>query len=195
MASTSCWRCLLRPSLAPAIPRRIAPISLPARPSVAATFSTTAQLCKKKVKKKRVFGRGKSVAPGERKAFRKRIVLTNDNALNVTGLDSLSKESMVDPVSVGRMLRIPEPLVDQLRAVEAFKASQCWHLFRWPHVLLRYEAVDLFRKMQASAKQEKTLRMVITGDKTAGKSVLLLQAMANAYLNDWVVIHVPEGSC
>jgi small subunit ribosomal protein S29 len=38
-----------------------------------------------------------------------------------------------------------------------------------------------------------TLKQVITGERSTGKSLLLLQAMSMAYLNNWIVLNVPEG--
>jgi small subunit ribosomal protein S29 len=146
-----------------------------------------------KFKKAKNLERGKAPAPGERKAFRKRVLLSNDNALPVTGLEELSAQGLLDASNVGRMVALPNELVDQLRAVEAFKPTQSWGMFRQPSVLLRKESVELAKKMTETAGRGETLKLVISGDKLVGKSMLLLQAISNAYLNNWIVFHVPEG--
>lgn len=149
-------------------------------------------------KKKKAPPRGKTAEPGERKALRKRIVLSNGNALEVPDLEELTAAHLLDGdgdgnSSAGRVLALPDGVVDQLRAVEAFKPSQCFSLFRRPSVLVRGETVALATQMQRAATARETLRLVIDGERIAGKSILLLQALAHGFLNDWVVIHVPEG--
>lgn len=151
------------------------------------------QMTLNKKRKKKPLDRGKSPLPGERKAYRKRIVLRNDNALPVPGLQVMTPRAMVLESSAGTVMEIPPATVDQLRAVEAFKPTQTWGIFRQPATLIRAESVQLMRKMQDAAKRQETLRLVITGDRIAGKSTVLLQALAHAYLNDWVVFHIPEG--
>ncbi|KAI1813003.1 mitochondrial ribosomal death-associated protein 3-domain-containing protein [Poronia punctata] len=144
-------------------------------------------------KKKKKYARVRKPAPGERKAFRKRIQLSNDNALEVRGLEPIASEIVVDPESVGKMVGIPGELVDQLRGCEAFKPSQNWSLFRAPHMLIRSETVELGKRMADAVEKKETLRMVVTGDRGSGKSILGLQALATGFLNQWVVINVPEG--
>lgn len=146
-----------------------------------------------KFKKPKEHVRAKAPLPGERKAWRKRIVLSNNNAVPVHGAPRLDAESMVAPESAGRVFKIPEDTIDQLRASEAFKSSQTWGLFHSPHVLVRPETVDLCGRMKESTAKGETLRMVVAGEKAAGKSLVVLQAMANAFLNGWVVINIPEG--
>jgi hypothetical protein len=135
----------------------------------------------------------RSPLPGERKAYRKRIVLTNDNALQFDGAQDLTAASMLDEANVPAMLRLPDKLVDQLRAAEAFKTTQCWNLFRWPHMLLRQPGQEIARRMQQDLAKKETTRLVLTGEGLVGKSMLLLQAIATAYCNDWIVINFPEG--
>ncbi|KAI1143226.1 mitochondrial ribosomal protein [Hypoxylon sp. FL0543] len=213
MASANCWRCLARPSQ-----RLILPASLltPASATASAPFTTSAaQLATAKPaqksqeaglsrhvrtgkrlvlgKKKRQPDKTKPPASGERKAFRKRIQLSNDNALEVPGLDKLTAENVVDSSSIGQILGLPPTLVDQLRASEAFKPTQNWGLFRSPHTLIRPETVDLAKQLADAIGKKETLRLVITGDRTSGKSILDLQALATGFLNNWVVIHIPEA--
>jgi small subunit ribosomal protein S29 len=144
-------------------------------------------------RKKRNPDRSKPPLHGERKAFRKRIQLSNDNALEVPGLDQLSPETVVNPESVGKMVSIPVEVIDQLRTCEAFKSSQNWSLFRSPHMLVRKETVDLAKQMTDAIEKKETLRLVVTGDRGSGKSILGLQALATGFMNKWVVINIPEG--
>ena len=146
-----------------------------------------------KFKKERAVDKGRTPLPGERKAYRKRIALSNDNAIDVPGLPDLGPADLADPANTARVMALPEAVQDQLRTSEAFKTTQCWGIFRKPSVLVRKETVDLAAQMHAAAADKKTLRLVVTGDKVAGKSMMLLQAMAHAYLNNWVVINIPEG--
>ena len=149
--------------------------------------------------KKLILGRkkrpppGRPVAPGERKAFRKRILLSNDNALAVEGHSKLDAENIADREAIGSVVSLPNDLVDRLRAVEAFKPTQKWGLFRSPHMLIRGETVEIARRINDAAKNKKTERIVITGEKGSGKSIIGLQAQCNAFLNKWVVINIPEG--
>lgn len=220
--ASACWRCLARPSQRLLVPAPLlTPYSYPVP---AAAFTTSAsQLARagpggggktvqktadtglsrhiragKRLilgkKKKRQSDRTKPPAPGERKAFRKRIQLTNDNALAVPGLSELTAENIVDAGSIGKVLSLSTPeLVDQLRAVEAFKPTQTWNLFRAPHILVRQETVDLAKQLTDAIGKKETLRLVVTGDRASGKSILGLQALATGFLNKWVVINIPEG--
>ncbi|KAI1502431.1 mitochondrial ribosomal death-associated protein 3-domain-containing protein [Biscogniauxia marginata] len=207
MASTNCWRCLARPSQ-----RLFVSTSIISLPTSSAAFSTSTQLAvvakptetgmsrhvrsgKRLIlgRKKRTPDKAKPPGPGERKAFRKRIQLRNDNALEVRGLGEFTVEKAVDPDAVGQVVGIPEAVVDQLRTCEAFKPTQNWKLFRSPHMLIRDETVDLAKQMTDAIAKKETLRMVITGDRGSGKSILGLQALSIGFLNKWVVINIPEG--
>lgn len=132
--------------------------------------------------------------PGERKALRKRIVLSNTNALEVDGLVDLSRAMSGSlEKQVGKVVGLEGATVDGLRAVEAFKTTQGWGLFRRPSVLIREESVQLGRRMVAVEQKKETLRVVVDGAKGTGKSMLLLQAMATAFVRGWIVLNVPEG--
>ncbi|KAG6058603.1 hypothetical protein E4U17_007840 [Claviceps sp. LM77 group G4] len=206
-SAASSLRTLVRPSvLSPA--RRIVP-----QAAAAALFSTTSSplaaiaaippppvrtrrmLPTSRKSKKRDKAPGKKPASGERKAFRKRIQLSNNSALPVEGLEEASLEALIGSGSEtsSRMLAIPDPLVDQLRTLEAFKTTQTWNLFRRPHFLLRLETKELMGKLAAAMESKDTLRCVITGDRLSGKSLILLQAMAYGLMSKCVVIHIPEG--
>jgi small subunit ribosomal protein S29 len=136
--------------------------------------------------------------PGERRALRKRIVLSNTNALAVSTVEALTPTVAVDASS--KIYTLPAEIIDQLRAVEAFKSKQGWAFFRTPAVLMRREARGLAASMEqiskdvSEKKTSNTSRSVITGEKGSGKSVLLLQAMAMAFQRGWIVINLPEGT-
>lgn len=146
-----------------------------------------------KFKKKKEITRGKAPKPGERKAFRKRVVLSNNNALPVRGLDVMTTARLVDQEEAGHVLKIPDHLIDRLRAIEAFKSSQTWEFFHSPHMLVRPETVHICERLSQSMSEGKTARMIISGEKAAGKSMTLLQAQVYALLQNWVVINIPES--
>ena len=138
--------------------------------------------------------RGKRPAPGERKAYRKRIVLSNTNALPVHGMEDLSVENMFKQESRGVVLGIPGDTVDQLRAVDAFKPTQAWGMFRRPAMLVRNETVEYAKLLEELQGQGKSVRRVLVGERGSGKSLIALQAMTMAFLRGWTVINVPEGT-
>ena len=202
MASQSCWKCLLRPSIGNNASSRITPTF--------SSFSTSASLGKSpinakkpsasksigqsktlRLKKKAIVKTGRPPAPGERKALRKRIVLSNSNALEVQDLTDMTAE--LDAAQIGRVLALSGPVVDQLRAVEAFKTTQGWSLFRRPSMLVRDKSVELVKTILAAQNSKKTSMTIIDGERGAGKSMMLLQAMAIAFMNEWIVLHIPEG--
>ena len=217
MSSSICWRCLANASPQPlrhsSIKSRY-PICLPTL-----AFSTTpyfqyplppkkstgvkvtprkgtkALVIKKS--KKQAENRARRPAPGERKAMRKRIVLSNVNALEVPAMENIDTKNMFDRRLEGQVLKIPGPIVDQLRAVEAFKTTQSWGFFRSPGTLMRRETVDMGKMisdMSEDDRARKTVRRVLVGEKGSGKSIILLQAMTMAFLKGWTVINLPEGT-
>ncbi|GAB0134822.1 hypothetical protein EsDP_00003177 [Epichloe bromicola] len=206
-AAASSLRTLVRPSVVPVAPR-IHPVLLIPR---AAPFSTTTSFLaaappptiksrrdlpkktKRTFKKKTNVVAVKKPNPGERKAFRKRIQLSNNSALPVEGIEDLSPATLADPASKGKMVALPDRVVDQLRSLEAFKTTQTWNLFRRPHFLVRDETVELMSRMAGSVDKREALKCVLTGTKLSGKSLALLQAMAYGLMNEWVVLHIPEG--
>lgn len=203
-SATSSLRSLVRPSI-PLAPR-IHPVILS---RVAFLSTTTARAAappptiksrrdlpkkvKRTFKKKTNVVAVKKPNPGERKAFRKRIQLSNNSALPVRNIDELTPETMANLESKGKMFALPDKVVDQLRALEAFKTTQTWNLFRRPHFLVREETVQLMIKMEKSIEKKEALKCVLTGSKLSGKSLALLQSMSYALMNDWVVVHIPEG--
>ncbi|SPN96662.1 related to ribosomal protein [Cephalotrichum gorgonifer] len=187
---------------------RLVPGLLPASTVSSAPFSTASILAAAEKGKHNIAGKAKknykkkgagtptkakTPGPGERKAFRKRIQLSNNNAIAVTGLGDLTSESLALEESKGTVLGVPDRVVDQLRTVEAFRPTQSWNLFRRPHVLVRSESVELGKMMERAKKERTTLKLVVSGSKVTGKTTMLLQAMAHAFLNKWIVVNIPEA--
>ena len=107
----------------------------------------------------------------------------------------ISAETIHDEGLQGQVLGIPGTVVDQLRAVDAFKVTQGWPLFRRPAMLIRQETLDLGKDMEEIDKRDtkKAIRRVLIGDRGSGKTLMLLQAMTMAFLKGWIVINIPEG--
>lgn len=209
MSSSICARCLWRLQSPPKVS------SLPALPGIGrSSFHSSATQyalpAKKKPSGHRSTGpkfreaRGATIkkkkkerprppAPGERKTARTRIVLSNTNAMEVQGLESLTKDNMLKSEKMGEMLALDWTIIDRLREVKAFKSSQNWNMFRRPATLMRQESIQLGYEIDEISKEPRTMQRIITGDKKAGKSVQLLQAMSMAFLNNWIVINVPEA--
>jgi small subunit ribosomal protein S29 len=222
MASSSCWKCLSRPNTT--LPSQLFSFPIALRPK---SFSTTVKVLAApvkggagskgvnaqrdkakqksasptlKIKKKAFVKTGKPPAPGERKAMRKRIVLSNTNALEVEGLEDLDAAAVQGMLTgerkrvVGSVVGLRGETVDCLRALEAFKTTQGWGLFKRPAMLVREEGAALVRKMiEVGEEPGKALRLVVDGDRVTGKSMVLLHAMACAFVRGWVVINIPEG--
>lgn len=149
------------------------------------------------MKKKNRVERPRPPPVGERSALRKRIVLSNPNALEVPGMLDLSSQTMVDESLHGSVVGLPMPMLDQLRAVQAFKPKQGWSIFRRPGTVMRSETLEMGRLFDTiggdGEDKGKVVKRVITGLRGSGKSVHLLQAMAMAFVKKWVVISVPEA--
>ncbi|KAI4730045.1 hypothetical protein E4T49_02033 [Aureobasidium sp. EXF-10728] len=215
MSGSICLRCLARPAVSTLeqSPLRIST-------QATAAFSTSAALeANSAVKKKSVSvvkpGRGanasfskaqgkirkgqpgartgKPPAEGERKAMRKRVVLSNTNAVEVQGLDNLSAANVYDAGIEGQVMGLSNEVIDALRAIEAFKPTQGWSLFRRPATLVRNETAELARLMKDAEANKTSVRRVICGERGSGKSVLALQAKAMALLKGWIVVHIPEA--
>lgn len=216
MASSWCWNCLSR--LRPTPRALLTPPSATPRISSAPFHSTAvhyAQPAKKKGnsltvqkhrqstslrrKKKKVTERSRPPAVGERKALRKRIVLSNPNALEIEGMVDLSPETMVDSRLRGTVVGLPPVMIDQLRAVQAFKPKQGWSIFRRPGTVLRRDTIEMGRLFEQisgegdNAQKGKVVKKIVTGMKGSGKTVHLLQAMAMGFMKKWAVITIPDG--
>lgn len=168
----------------------------PAKKSVSMTGPPQKGVKKLRMRKKMRVVAARPPAPGERKALRKRVVLSNTNALMVPGLQDMNAQNITQSNVEGQVLGIPDQVIDQLRAVNAFKPTQGWRLFRRPASLMRKETGEMARLVSAveSAGAGKTIRKVIVGECGSGKSMLQLQAIATAFLKGWVVISIPEGT-
>ncbi|KAK2628209.1 hypothetical protein QTJ16_002855 [Diplocarpon rosae] len=228
MASSNCWKCLARPvanQFPPTLAVRLAnPFSTTAVLAAGPPAKTAKMVAGKgkgaktlRIKKKAFVKTGKPPAAGERKAMRKRIVLSNTNALEVGDLRDLSgtvvdeliqeqsetgpEKEVLEAVSVkddknelvGKVVGLSGLTVDSLRAVEAFKTTQGWGLFRRPAVLVREESAIIARRMLDAAEERKTIRIVLEGEKGTGKSLMMLSAMATAFVKGWVVFNIPEA--
>lgn len=112
-------------------------------------------------------------------------------------MQELTGETMVDSRLRGSVLALPVPMIDQLRAVQAFKTNQGWSIFRRPGTVLRRETLQMGRFFDnisgEGAKKGSVVKRIITGQRKTGKSVHLLQAMAMGFTKDWVVLTIPEG--
>ena len=209
MALQTCWRCLAR---------SLCDGATVAKPMLSAfPFSTSAPTAatapaKPKPGSKRVTGRGikmnyqvqkktfqrddrsKKPAPGERKAMRKRIVLSNPNALEVKAMKEFDKQALSQLRDLnGQVLAFQGETVDQLRAAEAFKSTQNWALFRKAGTLVRKETLEIAQLIEGIENEKRAERRVVTGERTSGKSLLALQAMTIGFLKGWTVINIPEG--
>jgi small subunit ribosomal protein S29 len=140
----------------------------------------------------------------QKRALRKRIVLSNANASQVGWLQDLNMTNLSHESAQGNVYGLPDVVVDALRLLKAFKVGQGWASYRRPATLIRREAWRLGKAMQAisgdskspdeAAQPGETLKRVIYGPRGAGKSVLLLQVMSMALLRGWIVINIPEGT-
>lgn len=212
MASSFCWSCLskLRPTPKALLPSAPLPRAVAAAPfhSSAPAYVLPPKKSKSqdsgpkfrearsaRIKKKNNFVRPQRESPADRKAHAQRLVLSNTNALEVPSLKDFSVETMVDEKLHGKVLGIPMALIDSLRDLQAFKLTQGWGLFRRPATLMRQETLDLGKLMMEIREQEKkkAVAQIITGDRYAGKSVHLLQAMTIGLLNNWVILSIPDG--
>jgi small subunit ribosomal protein S29 len=215
MASSICASCLLRIRASSKIRLPLPLVSLTTAQSFHSTPFQSDVVKKKsgpvqpkkfrestsaKIKKKSRRERPKPPAVGERKALRKRIVLSNTNALEIPEMDDLTPQNMSDEGLIGQVLGLEGALLDQLREAKAFKPTQNWNMFRRPATLIRKETVSMgrsIREVNDSLHGEGlgalTLQQLVAGERSTGKSVLLLQAMSVAYMNKWIVLNVPEG--
>ena len=207
MSLQPCWRCISRasehyasfpPPFRKHTPASTAPFSTSSTPFAKITAPVPQRGARttfiKKKAPNRAEIRAKRPNPGERKAYRKRIVLSNTNAFPVAGLKYFSVETLGHIELQGKVLGIPMPeVVDQLRAVEAFKPTQGWGLFRQPGMLVRKETVEYGNLFEELEREGKTSRRVLVGERGSGKSLMALQAMTIAFLKGWTVISIPEG--
>lgn len=205
MAPQPCWRCLTRLSIRPPISTSVTSSSafLP-HPQ---NFSTTPSSLAASAAQRNAPKRGRSAlkltknkreknykvpSVGERRALRKRIVLSNTNALEVSDLEDFSVENAADRDCIGEILQLRGATVDGLRSCQAFRTGQSWGYFRRPATMVREETVGLAKALEG-AEEGGCVRGLIVGDRGAGKSILLLQAQALALMRGWVVMTFPDG--
>ena len=163
MVSSFCWGCLSRLRPTPPAARALLPPTPTAAPrALTASFHTTtaryAMPAKKKggdsgpkyreaksakMKKKKPVDKPRPPPVGERKALRKRIVLSNPNALEVEGMRDLSAENMTDSRVRGSVVGLPVSMLDRLRAVQAFQTKQGWSIFRRPGTVIRLSLIHI----------------------------------------------------
>ena len=220
MSSQICWRCLARARVNTSDASQLhrTRLAVPISP-----FSTSAALRANPVKakpviskrqaelaakqktrgKKQSYAKGRSNTGRESSSKRvvtvdrkdkKRIVLSNTNALEVKGMEDIGVKNAIDNEYKGRVLGIPGPIIDQLKAVEAFKPNQGWALYRRPAMLMREETIALAKEMEILKDEKRAVRRILDGERWAGKTTMLLQAMTLAFLNEWVVINIPKGT-
>jgi hypothetical protein len=135
--------------------------------------------------------------PGERREIRQRIVLSNTNAPSVD-LPELSVGDSTLEAAVGRVFAFGARDIDRLRELDGFRRSQDWKFFHRPSTVMRKESLRLgemlaWIQQPEEHPQTKCERLIFTGPKGSGKSVLLLQTMAWALQREWVVINIPNG--
>lgn len=212
MSQSICSRCISRSYLS----IEASTISSPTVNAVQrAAFSTTPSLAANPPKKKGAVAKpasrqgttlrlsknkrettGRPPAPGERKALRKKVVLSNTNALEVKGLQELDGQNGNAAKLAefeGQVLGLTDANVEALRALEAFKHTQAWSLFRRPATVIRKDTVAIAKALEDAEGGKKVTKRVLFGEQGSGKSVLQLQAMALALNKGWVVIHIPNG--
>lgn len=60
-------------------------------------------------------------------------------------------------------------------------------------MLVRAETIEIAEIMKTAQDKKDTTVTIIDGERGTGKSMMLLQAMTTAFLNNWIVLNVPEG--
>jgi small subunit ribosomal protein S29 len=108
-------------------------------------------------------------------------------------MPQLEKGNLTDESLKATVVALPSPVVDSLRAVEAFKTTQAWNFFRRPGLLMREENLELAGKLQAAADKKSTLRRIYSGERGVGKSMMILHGITTAFVKDWIVINIPDG--
>ncbi|OCT46014.1 putative mitochondrial ribosomal protein DAP3 [Cladophialophora carrionii] len=216
MSLSICSECLSRLRIS-TTPRRTLPIAA-ATWMQTTSFHTTAAQYKSPLLKKKATQQGSS-APrarqsqsarlkkksrerpklppvGERRAQRRRIVLSNTNAIPVSNMETWSKDNVAEEKHIGQMMALDGGLLDQLRDSRAFKTTQNWCLFRRPATLIRQETIKVAKDMQDIESADGANRFVkrlVVGERASGKSILMLQAMSMAYMKQWIVLNIPEA--
>ncbi|CUS14630.1 unnamed protein product [Tuber aestivum] len=161
------------------------------------------QSSKVHVKKKPIMVQKPAYEVGQRKELRKRIVLSNTNAIPVV-LPTMTADLIGNEDAAGAMFALPsreaDTIVDRLRALEAFQTKQHWPFFYRPCTLFRKETVEVGRLLERVMRREGAgedgrvnERAILHGYYGCGRSMLLLQAMTWALQKEWVVIAIPNA--
>ena len=131
---------------------------------------------------------------GERREQRLKVVLGNGNALEVPGLGELNVDVLraADGLggSVGEVVKLGEEVTAAMKTLGAFAPRQGWHQFRSPPAtLVRRQTAELAGLLHEEGAQ----RVIITGPRLSGKSVLLMQTAAAAWLSGNLVLLLPAA--
>ncbi|KAH6839674.1 mitochondrial ribosomal death-associated protein 3-domain-containing protein [Alternaria rosae] len=158
MPPSTCFRSFSQLSLDAAAHGCIAPRVL--RPQIACFSTSSARYAVKGVKSLNTKkGRG---ASGGGKAQRKRIVLSNDNALEVSSLRDLTKDNVLSEQNEGKVMGLPqETVVDALASRRGIQNNP-------------------------GMGSKKTIRRILCGQRMSGKSTLVLQGLTMGFLRGLV---------
>lgn len=117
----------------------------------------------------------------------------------------MSLDICAEEDTAGAVFEIPDTVLDQLRALEAFKLGQHWKYFSKPSTLVRKESVEVgklialingdVKEGEAGVKEGEGghASVILDGSRGSGKSIMLVQAMTWALQSGWVVISIPNG--
>ena len=221
MASTPCLRCLRRSlrsidgsaSLATAPRADFSTTS----PSLAGRTSATQTPKKKGVVAKPTSRQGRTLhlkknvrvsnakppAPGERKAVRKRIVLSNTNALEVPGLQDLTADKLERHDGKTVVLDGYRGTGAGGRQSHSGRSESAGGVQAYSRMELVSETCELGERRDGEdGDRPSRMPLVKAGRRSersysvrqvAVRACSLLQAQAMAYLKGWVVVHFPEA--
>ncbi|KAG0633227.1 mitochondrial ribosomal death-associated protein 3-domain-containing protein [Tuber brumale] len=161
------------------------------------------QSSKLRIKKAPIVVQKPAYDVGQRKELRKRIVLSNTNAIPVV-LPTMTSDLIGNEEAAGAMFALPggegDTIVDRLRVLGAFQTKQHWPFFHHPCTLFRRETVEVGKLLERVMKREAAgedgkanERAILHGYYGCGRSILLLQAMTWALQKGWVVIAIPNA--
>lgn len=85
--------------------------------------------------------------PGEARAMKRMVVLSNTHALSVP-TETFSGESITNPgLHWGKMMGFNVPTLQRLKGLDAFQPRRNWEFFNAPNVLYRRQTADLAKLM------------------------------------------------
>ncbi|GMK58752.1 hypothetical protein CspeluHIS016_0601940 [Cutaneotrichosporon spelunceum] len=123
-----------------------------------------------------------------------RTTLAKD-APDLTDLVQLYPEALI-PLNVGTAATLPRTTYEHLKTFGLGKriASEFAH-GGLPTSVIRQATLDLVGTLNAAkGSSSKETRLLLTGPRGAGKSMLMLQAVAYALEAGWIVLYVPQAS-